>query len=145
MLIRRPRGYPQTQLRDVEFGFGESRFCISDFVTRSGDTRFRDSMSARRVRRPVFRYGQTYHAACSLATNSISHSKVVFLGAFALLVAVAAVPISFRADRSPMKANSTLNCYDSAGNYEPCVTRASVSPSQFNEGTTEAHQAAQSR
>ena len=76
------------------------------------------------------------------ATNSISHSKVVFLGAFALLVAVAAVPISFRADRPPMKANSTLNCYDSAGNYEPCVTRASVSPSQFNEGTTEAHQPA---
>ena len=66
VLIRRPRGYPQTQLRDVEFGFGESRFCISDFVTRSGDTRFRDSMSARRVRRPVFRYGQTYHAGCSL-------------------------------------------------------------------------------
>ena len=55
-----------TQLRDVEFGFGESRFCISDFVTRSGDTRLRDSMSARRVRRPVFRYGQTYHAGCSL-------------------------------------------------------------------------------
>jgi len=55
------------------------------------------------------------------ATNSISHSKILFLGAFAILLALAAVPISFRVDRPPVKANSTLNCYDSAGNYEPCV------------------------
>src|SRR6516165_425200 len=92
VLIRRPRGYPQTQLRHVEFGFGESRFCISDFVTRSGDTRFRDSMSARRVSRPVFQIWPNLSCRLQLTRpNSISHSKVVFLGAFALLVAVAAV------------------------------------------------------
>jgi len=140
--IRRLRGYPQAQLRDVEFGFGKSRFCISGFATRPGDARFGDSVSARRARRPVSDMAKPIMLIAVNSTNSISHSKIRFLGASALLVAVAAVPISFRADRPSVKANSTLNCYDSAGNYEPCAMPASVSPPQFNEGTTEAHRPA---
>jgi len=68
--------------------------------------------------------------------------KILFLGAFASLLAVVAVPILFRADMQSAAANRTLNCYDSGGNYEPCVTRASASPSQFNGRTTGAHQPA---
>jgi hypothetical protein len=69
-------------------------------------------------------------------------SKILFLGAFASSLVVVAVPILFRADMQSVTANRTLNCYDSAGNYEPCVTRASASPSQFNGRTTGAHQPA---
>ena len=69
-------------------------------------------------------------------------SKILFLGAFASLLVVVAVPILFRADMQSVAANRTLNCYDSAGNYEPCVTRANASPSQFIGRTTGAHQPA---
>src|SRR5215469_11334095 len=58
------------------------------------------------------------------ATNLIVRSKILFLGAFAPLLVVAAVPMFFPADVPSVEAHSTLNCYDSAGNYEPCVTRA---------------------
>ena len=67
--------------------------------------------------------------------------KIPFLGAFAPLLVVIAVPIPFRAD-IPSAANGTLNCYDSAGNYESCATRASASASQFSGRTTGAHQLA---
>lgn len=69
-------------------------------------------------------------------------SKILFLGAFASLLAVVAVPILFRADMQSAAANRALNCYDSAGNHEPCVTRANTSPSQFSGRTTGAHQPA---
>jgi hypothetical protein len=102
-------------LRNVEFGFEESRFCVSRFATRSG---FGGSMS-------VGPFG-----------------KILFLAAFASLLVAVAVPLLFRADMQSVAANRTLNCYDGAGNYEPCVTRTSASPSQFNGGITGAHQPA---
>ena len=55
------------------------------------------------------------------ATNLILRSKILFLGAFAPLLVVAAVSMFFRADVPSVEAHSTLNCYDSAGNHEPCV------------------------
>jgi hypothetical protein len=64
------------------------------------------------------------------ATSSVPHGKILLLGAFAALLVVVAVPILFRVDVPAVAANSTLKCYDSAGNAEPCVTRASASPSQ---------------
>jgi len=72
--------------------------------------------------------------------NSIPHGKILLLGAFAPLLVGIAVPILFRADVPSVTANSTLNCYDSDGNYEPCVTRAGASPSRFNSRTTGTHQ-----
>ena len=72
--------------------------------------------------------------------NSIPHGKILLLGAFAPLLVGIAVPILFRADVPSVTANSTLNCYDSDGNYEPCVTRAGASPSRFNGRTTGTHQ-----
>ena len=74
------------------------------------------------------------------ATNLILRSKILFLGAFAPLLVVAAVSMFFRADVPSVEAHSTLNCYDSAGNYEPCVTRASASTSQLNDRTTGVYQ-----
>lgn len=68
--------------------------------------------------------------------------KILFLGAFASLLAVVALSILFRADKQSAAANRTLNCYDSAGNYEPCVMRASASPSQFTGRTNGVHQPA---
>jgi hypothetical protein len=68
--------------------------------------------------------------------------KVLFLGVLAPLLVVIAALILFRADMLSASANSTLNCYDSAGNYESCATRASASPSPFNGRTTTAHQLA---
>ena len=99
-------------------------------------------MSGRQVRRPVSDTAKPIIPLAANATNSVPHSKILFLGAFAPLLVVVAVPILFRADMPLVAANSTLNCYDSAGNYEPCVTRASASPSQLNGRTTGAHQPA---
>jgi hypothetical protein len=93
-------------------------------------------MSGRQVRRPVSDTAKPIVPLAANATNSVPHSKILFLGAFAPLVVVVAVPILFRVDMPSV----AVNCYDSAGNYEPCVTRASASPSQFNGRTTEAHQ-----
>ncbi len=64
--------------------------------------------------------------------------KILFLAVFG----AAAVSILFRADMISVTANSTLNCYDSAGNYESCATRASAFPSRFNGRTSEPHQPA---
>jgi hypothetical protein len=58
--------------------------------------------------------------------------KILFLAVFG----VAAVSILFRADVLSVTANSTLNCYDSAGNYESCATGTSASPSRFNGRTS---------
>jgi hypothetical protein len=75
------------------------------------------------------------------ATNSVLAGKILLLGAFAALLVVVAVPILFRVDVPAVAANSTLRCYDSAGNAEPCVTRASASSSQLDGQTTEAQPA----
>jgi hypothetical protein len=74
----------------------------------------------------------------------LSHhfGKILFLAVFAPLLAVIAALILFRADVLSAQGSSTLNCYDSAGNYESCATRASASPSPFNGRTTREHQLA---
>lgn len=69
------------------------------------------------------------------------HRKTPFLGLFAPLLVVTALPL-FRTDIPLVAANSTLNCYDRAGNYESCETPAGAPPSQFNGRPTGAHQLA---
>src|SRR5262249_15509182 len=71
----------------------------------------------------------------------VPHRKTPFLGLFAPLLVVIALPL-FRTDIPSAAANSTLNCYDRAGNYESCETPAGAPPSQFNGRPTEAHQLA---
>ncbi|HZR59863.1 MAG TPA: hypothetical protein VFA80_02745 [Xanthobacteraceae bacterium] len=68
------------------------------------------------------------------ATHSVLHSKILPLGAFAALLTVAAVLILLMPSGA---GNSTLKCYDRAGNYEPCVTRASASPSRSHNRTAQ--------
>jgi hypothetical protein len=119
-------------LRNVEFGFGESRFSSLVSSTRSGEIRFGGSMSG--ARRPV---SDTAEIIMHFAANSadlVPRRKILVLGAFAPLLVVAAVSVFFRADVPSVEAYSTLNCYDSAGNYEPCG--ASASTSQVNDRTT---------
>jgi hypothetical protein len=74
------------------------------------------------------------------ATNLVPRSKMLFLGAFALLLLVAVASIFFPTDVPSVKAYGTLNCYDSAGNYKPCVTRVSAFTSQLNDRTTGVYQ-----
>jgi hypothetical protein len=91
-------------------------------------------MSDRRVRRPVSDAAETVMSFATNATNSDPHSKfrllgtvaaLLFLGTFAALLAVIAVPMLSRADMPPVPANRTLKCYDSAGRYQPCAMRLS--------------------
>jgi hypothetical protein len=93
-------------------------------------------MSAWRASRPISETKTVIPLAAN-ATNSVPHSKILVLGAFAALLVVVAVPILFG---PPRAANSTLKCYDSAGNYEPCSTPASAFPPRFNGPTAEADQ-----
>jgi hypothetical protein len=74
------------------------------------------------------------------ATNWIPSYKILLLGAFVFLVLGA--PILVRANMPSVTVKGTLNCYDSAGNYEACATRASVSASQFTGRTTPSDQPA---
>lgn len=101
-------------------------------------------MSDRRVRRPVSDAAETVMSFATNATNSDPHSKfrllgtfaaLLFLGAFAALLAVIAVPMLSRADMPPVPANRTLKCYDSAGRYQPCamrLSRAEMPPMRAN-------------
>ncbi len=73
---------------------------------------------------------------CAAKAASSFHSKILLAGAFAALLAVAAVPILSGNDTPPIAANGTLRCYGSAGNYEPCATVARVLPLQSNSLTT---------
>ena len=131
-LFRQLLGYPQTQLRNVEIGFGKSKFHSAGFVTRWGG----GSMSGRQVRHFVSDTTKPIIPLVAKAINLIPYGKILFLAAFAPLLASIAVPILFRANLPSVTVNSTLNCYDSDGNYEPCVTRTGASPSQFNGRTT---------
>jgi hypothetical protein len=122
----------------LEFEFGKSIY-ISGFATRSGDLGFGGSMGGWRVRRPVSGAAKTLIPLAAKAT-SCPHFKIPFLVVFATLLVVLAAPILFRANIPSVTADSTLKCYDSAGNYEPCATRASASRSQFNGRTTRTQQ-----
>jgi hypothetical protein len=95
-------------------------------------------MRSRRVRRPGSDRAETVIPLGASPTNLIPNSKILFLGAFASFVA--AVSMLFRAGIPSIEGKGTLNCYDAAGNYEPCATRASASPLQFIGRTTGAVQ-----
>jgi hypothetical protein len=96
-------------------------------------------MSGRRARRPISDTAATIIRFAANATSSVPRSKILLLGALAALLVVVAVPILFRVHMPPVAASSPLKCYDSAGNYKPCLMQASAS---LNDRTTEAHQPA---
>jgi hypothetical protein len=96
-------------------------------------------MSVRRVRRLVSVAAETVIPIGANATNSVPRRKILFVGAFAALLLVAALvvvvafPITSRTDVPP---NGTLKCYDSEGKYQPCLAPASLSSSRFIGRTT---------
>lgn len=94
-------------------------------------------MSSRRVRRRVAAVAETVMAFATKATRSVAPHKILILAALAALLPVAAVPtLLYRADRTSVAANSTLKCYDSVGNYEPCAARARASAARLDGRTT---------
>ena len=97
-------------------------------------------MSGRQVKHFVSDTTKPIIPLAAKATNMIPYGKILFLAAFAPLLAGIAVPMLFRASLPSVTVNSALNCYDSDGNYEPCVTRTGASPSRFNGRTTGTHQ-----
>ncbi len=99
-------------------------------------------MSSERVRRAVCNTAATIVAFAVRATSSVLRSKGLLLGAFAALLSAVAASTLFRADMPQVAANSTLKCYDRAGNYEPCVTRAHAPAPRFTARTIEVHQPA---
>jgi len=83
-------------------------------------------MRAQPVRRPLSDTAEAASAGPTHLTNLLSNRKILLLGALVSLVAAA--PILFRGNVPSVAAKGTLNCYDSAGNYQPCETRASAAP-----------------
>ena len=86
--------------------------------------------------------GKPINPLAASAVKLLPHSKIGFLGAFAALLMLVVVPILFQIDMPSVAANSTLNCYDSAGNCQPCGAPDGASPSQFNGQTTATYQLA---
>lgn len=95
-------------------------------------------MSNQRVQPPVSETTETA-TVCAIATRSVQHRKILVLGTFATLLVAIAVPVLFTADRPSVAANSTLKCYDRAGNDEPCGTRAGAAPPRLNGRANVAH------
>jgi hypothetical protein len=93
-------------------------------------------MSGRRARQPVLDTAESVIQFATNAANWIPRSGIPLLGAFAALPVIVAIPILFQTDTPPVAADSTLKCYDSAGNYQPCLTQASAAPSRFSGQTT---------
>jgi hypothetical protein len=99
-------------------------------------------MTGQQVRRVLSNAAETVIRFAVKAINAVRHGKALLLAAFAALLLVAAVPLSFRIGTRPVAASSTLKCYDSAGNYEPCLAQAGASAPPSAGRTTEAHQPA---
>jgi len=89
------------------------------------------------MRRPISDAAETVIPFTPNARNSVSNSKFLLLGTFAALLVLVAAPIFFRVDTPQATASSTLKCYDSTGNHEPCLMRASASPPGFDGRTTD--------
>ena len=89
------------------------------------------------IRRSISDTAETVIPFALNAKNSVPNSKVLFLGTFAALLVLVAVPTFFRVAIPQVTASSTLKCYDSAGNHEPCLMRASAAPSRFDGRTTD--------
>src|SRR5580704_13418250 len=90
--------------------------------------------------RPISGTAETVIPFAPNATHSVRNSKILLLVTFAALLVLVAVPILFRADMPLVTASSTLKCYDSVGNHEPCSMRASASSPRFNGRTIDPHQ-----
>lgn len=100
-------------------------------------------MNALRVWRPISDTAVIVIRFAANAINCFRHDKILLFGAFAALLAVVAVPtFLLQVDIRPVAASSTLKCYDSAGNDEPCGVQASASAPQSNGQTSEAHRPA---
>jgi hypothetical protein len=100
-------------------------------------------MSAQRVKRSASATAATairFARVAANAAHSVPDRKILIPAAFAAMLAAAAFPLLVRADRPSVAANSTLKCYDSAGNSEPCVMRASASAPASSGRTTQPHQ-----
>lgn len=95
-------------------------------------------MSDRQVTRPVS--AETAPVAAS-PPSSFPRRQTLVLAALAGLCAVVALTIVVRSAVPSVAANSTLKCYDRAGNAEPCGTRASASAAPSNGRITETHRA----
>ena len=93
-------------------------------------------MTGRPVRRPGSDPAEPVTPPPAHAPHSVLQSKILPLGAFAALLTVAAVLILLMPSGA---GNSTLKCYDSAGNYEPCVTRARTAPARSDGLTAQVH------
>ena len=93
-------------------------------------------MTGRPVRHPGSDPAEPVAPPPAHASHSVLHSKILPLGAFAALLTVAAVLILLMPSGA---GNSTLKCYDRAGNYEPCVTRAGASPARSDGVTAQIH------
>jgi hypothetical protein len=93
-------------------------------------------VSDRQVTRPVS--VETAPVAAG-AKQSFPYGRTLVVGAVAAFLSLAALSMAFRAAMPSVAANSTLKCYDSAGNDEPCGTRASASAAPANGGTLDAH------
>lgn len=93
-------------------------------------------MNGRPVRPSGSGAAETAIPPAAPATHSVLQSKILPLGAFAALLMVAAILILFMPSGA---GNSTLRCYDSAGNYEPCGTQASAPPAQAHSRTAQLH------
>jgi hypothetical protein len=99
-------------------------------------------MSSRRVSHLVSDAAETVTPFAANTPNSVPRRKILLLAALSALLVIAAVPALFWVNRPAVAAHSTLKCYDSAGNHEPCLTQAGASQSRFNGRTTEAQQPA---
>ena len=91
-------------------------------------------MSDRAVMRLATDPAATVIPSPAPATHSVLHSKILPLGAFAALLAVAASLILLMPSGA---GNSALKCYDRAGNAEPCGTHASTAPARFDSRTAQ--------
>lgn len=94
-------------------------------------------MSGRGVRRSGSETAESVIRLAANARKSLPRSKILLSGAFAGLVVAVALPALFVAGVPPVAADGTLKCYDRAGNYEPCVTQANVSPARLAARSTE--------
>jgi hypothetical protein len=93
-------------------------------------------MNGREVRRPNRDTLETVVSPAAAPPSSVLHGKILPLGAFAALLMAAATLILLMPSGA---GNSTLQCYDRAGNREPCATRASASPTQSDVRTAAVH------
>lgn len=93
-------------------------------------------MSGGQVKYPGSATAETAVPPAAHATHPLPHSKILPLAALAALLTAAATLILFMPSGA---GNSTLRCYDRAGNYEPCGTQASAPEARADSRTARIH------